>query len=105
MNQIYQGDVPIIRINEAPNVLFKELPSEGMVVRDGEITGHRHTVVARPESIVSIAKDDNGFYLKVERGGAVMTHPEHAQVEMGVGIYFIGEQTEYDELGERRVQD
>ncbi len=106
--QKYQGDVAIISIpeNQLPKELnFKKFPPEGVVVAEGEVTGHKHTIVAEKENLIEIAQDGRGYYLKVNNGSAVITHQEHKPITIEQGIYFIGRQWEYDEIANRRVQD
>ena len=102
--QNYQGDISIISITDIPKGLnFKKL-SEEFVVAEGESTGHKHTLV-RGRADVELAKDTNGFYLKVNSGEVVLTHQEHETQTIPQGIYFIGRQWEYNDLEERKIQD
>ena len=106
MNQQYQGDVSIIKIEKTDSrVSFLPLPKEGFVVAEGEVTGHKHTIVADRESSIEIAKDENGYFLKINAGKAIITHQQHAPITIEQGLYFVGRQWEYDEIQERRVQD
>lgn len=106
--QLYQGDISIIEIDPkfTEKLNFKPL-KEKIVVAEGEITGHKHTLIAEPEAKIEIAQDQNGFYLKVNSGKAVLTHEKHdiQTITPSQNIWFVGRQFEYNELGERRVQD
>ena len=104
MKQIYQGDVSIIKIDKIDKKLSK-FPEKGIIVAEGEITGHKHTLVANPKSDIQFGQDENGFYLKVNKGTATLTHQEHKEITIPQGLYFIGSQYEYDELKERKVMD
>jgi len=106
--QLYQGDICIIEIslkNIPKNLVFDKIPNSGIVCAEGEITGHKHILEATPEAKVEIAQDEKGFYLKVNSGSAVLTHNKHAIQTIPQGIFFVGRQFEFDELGERRVAD
>lgn len=106
MEQKYQGDVSIIKLDKEPKVSFAPLASEGLVVAEGEVTGHNHRLQVKDHSaVIGFAQDQNGFYIKVEGGNAVLTHQEHQTVELEPAIYFIGRQWEFDEIAERRVRD
>ena len=103
--QKYQGDISIIPLEKLDNNLKFEQLKTSFVVREGEMTGHKHTLEAMPNSIVEIAKDEHGFYLKVA-GGAVIIHEEHKPIEIGDGLYFLGRQYEFSEVEEyRNVMD
>lgn len=103
--QYFQGDVPVLKI-EKEDVAVNYKPLEGkVVVAEGEVTGYKHVLEARPGSTVEIAQDERGYFLKVKSGEAVLTHEEHKQISFGVGLYFVGEQREYDEIEERKVLD
>lgn len=107
MSQQYQGDVGIVSLTEKPKITFKPLTQEGLVVALGEVTGHRHVVVAEPESIVEFGQDEHGTYIvDVQKGQATLTHQQHAPYKLGIGIHALPVQHEYDELQElRKVQD
>ncbi len=103
--QAFQGDVSIIKIEQADKKLnFKPLKN-GFVVAEGEVSGHHHRLVADREAIVEIAQDENGFYLNVKSGSVNLNHESHATQTIEKGLYFIGKQWEYSEIEERRVLD
>jgi len=103
--QLFQGDIPIIKIEkEDKQVKYTKITSP-LVVAEGESTGNRHLLVAEKGSDVEIAKDERGYFLKVNSGQATITHEEHKPITIENGLYFVGEQVEYDELNERRVRD
>ncbi len=104
--QKYQGDVSLIKIEKAPkNIVFKKL-NKDLVVREGEITNHLHLLTKTKEAEISYANFLDEWYLKIEKGSAVITHPEHKEITLDEGLYFIGKQWEYDEIEKRReVQD
>ena|SRR3990167_5957688 len=100
-----QGDIAFIPV-EAKNVEFEELPDEGFVVAEGEVTGHKHVLERTKESDVEIGYDTKGqMFMRVVKGEAVITHPQHASIIFPIGDWKIIRQREYDESGERKVQD
>lgn len=105
MKQHYQGDVPVLEIKKEDKPVSYAPLTAPLIVAYGEVTGHTHTLERTEGSIVEVAKDERGYFLKVKKGTATLTHQEHAQQTFGVGLYFIGEQVEYDELEERKVLD
>ena len=106
--QNYQGDIPIIQLNneQLPKRLsFSPLKTD-VIVAEGEAKGHYHKLQVKERDMVEIAQDQNGFYLKVNSGEAQLTHQQHGTQTIPQGIWFIGKQYEYDELKEvRRVLD
>lgn len=106
MKQYFQGDIPIIELDKLNiEVKFKKLPQDGVIVAEGETTGHHHKIVAEKTSEVEIAQVGNEFYMRINKGEATIKHQEHAPITFGVGVYYIGKQWEYDELAERQVRD
>lgn len=101
-----QGDIPLIKISkEDVSVSYKPIPREGFVVAEGVLSGHHHKIVADKESVVEIAKDSRGYFVKVLQGSAQLVHQEHDTQKIGVGIWFVGQEREYDEIAERKVLD
>lgn len=106
MKQLYQGDVALISIQEVPNIELKSLPKNGVVVAEGEVTGHNHIIVKEREDVeIEWGQDINGFYFKIAGGNAVITHPEHKQITLNPGVWFVANQFEYDELKDIKVKD
>ena len=102
--QDYQGDVGIVKIS-APDkqVSWKKVES-GFIVAYGEISGHNHKLVADRETIVEIAQDENGYFLRTN-GKVTLVHQSHPAQTIERGIYFVPLQTEFNEVAERRVLD
>lgn len=109
--QAYQGDVSLIRANSeirkfAKKVSFTSLPENGLVVAEGEVTGHKHVIVKETEdAVIDFGQDQNGYYLNVKKGNAVITHEEHKHQTLGEGLWFVGKQWEYSNLEDRQVID
>ncbi len=111
--QKYQGDIVLLAIpkNKLPkNLNFRQLQEKEILIAEGERTGHKHLlkVLGYPSPKIEIAQDENGYYLKVLEGEAVLEHNTHQKqiLPKSPQVYFIGRQVEYDELeGWRKVQD
>lgn len=105
--QKYQGDVSIIKIEkEDMAVEYKKLPEEGFIVARGKITGYNHKIVADRESLVEIGGNEkDGYFLKVNQGTATIQHQEHPVITIQEGLYYIGQQWEYDAIQEGKVID
>lgn len=101
--QNVQGDIIIAKIKEFKGE-FKAFPKNGLVVAEGEKSGHFHTVVAtKPGTKMSYAKTDTGFIIKIDKGGAEIRHNKHDLHSFDEGIFYVGKQFEYDELGKYRA--
>ena len=101
------GDLGIAPITKLPKNLV-EVGGDKFVLAVGKTTGHRHTIVKeRPETEIKIYQDNDGrYYLKIEKGNAVITHEEHKPMVLQPGIYIQDVQREFDELeGLRKVRD
>jgi len=107
MSQMYQGDIVRLKIKKPlGKVSFQPLPKQGLVVAEGEVTGHKHLLVAEPESLIDFGRDEHGWYIKVKKGRAKLTHNIHKPLMLTEGLWFIGGQFEYSEIEKlRRVQD
>jgi len=99
-----QGEILIFKV-EKKRKITEEVRE--FVLRKGEVTGHKHLLVAdRPETKLRIAKDKNGYYIEIEGGTATITHEEHKPITLNPGFYFVGVQREYDpERYRREVKD
>ena len=107
--QFFQGDIGLLKANKeikkrAAKLIFKPL-TENLVVAEGEVTGHKHIIVAEPQTQMEMAQDENGYYIKVNSGKAILTHDKHAPQIMDTGLWFVAKQFEFDEILEHRVQD
>jgi len=104
--QAYQGDVSLIKILKSDvEVEFSPLPQEGIVIAEGEATGHKHVLVADRKAVIEIAKDPNGYFINVKNGTATIRHEEHEAQVIKQGLHFFGRQWEYSDLDDRKVTD
>jgi len=85
------------------------LKSDG-IIREGEQTGHMHTVVGgtlqENKGFQPFNRWDNTPEMLVQASnGASVTHPEHATLTLPNGNYEVIIQREYDEEQDIRVRD
>jgi hypothetical protein len=114
MNEMFaQGDLLIERVDdvEPSGKLIAPDASGLMVLAEGELTGHRHAIHDR----VTLFRDDalardipTGLYighLKVDGGGAVLRHEEHAPINLLGGTYRARRQRELEPRDAAIVSD
>jgi hypothetical protein len=93
-NERQQGDVLINRIEILPNDLKKiDKKPRGFVLAEGETTGHAHVI---DDGIEMFEATDGTLYIRVMKEKAVLTHEEHASIELPRGLYEIGIVQEVD---------
>lgn len=101
-----QGDVLIVAVDKMPDGA-KELPrsKRGVVLAEGEVTGHAHRITARHASLYRT--EDDARYLRVggSAGPAQLKHEEHKTVTLPKGDYRITIHHEYEPEAIRRVED
>ena len=70
---------------------------------EGEITGHRHLITAKPKTEFEVLQDESGqVYLKMENSGQ-LTHEEHKTIEVMPDMYIVGNEEEFD-YNERQLK-
>lgn len=110
MRELYaQGDLLIERVSDIPG--RGEVAEATIVLAEGELTGHSHTVFGQ----VALFRDDalardipRGLYighLAVGDPAARVTHQEHAVIELPKGTYRVRRQRELDPEEARIVAD
>jgi hypothetical protein len=99
-----QGDVCI----EEKKIPRSARPKSGLVLAEGETTGHAHRLRV-PEGVVAelLQEDKGDLYLRVSGGTVELVHEEHKPILIEEGEYQIGRVLEYDYDTEesRQVQD
>jgi len=91
MKLIRQGDVLLKKIDSIPKGLMQE---EKCILAYGEVTGHKHQILDNG----ILYKDNNKTYLKMNNEG-ILSHEEHAKLNIPKGEYEIIIQREFDLLG------
>lgn len=110
-----QGDVLIELIDSVPSSATKQKKSTAIVLAHGEVTGHHHTLeLSKPadwwkQGEISTANDKprtlaGELYVTLPWGG-VVTHQEHARIDLPKGTYRIMRQREYSPEAIRNVAD
>lgn len=102
-----QGDVLILAIVVLPDQL-SEIPRDpvrGVVLAEGEITGHAHRIPSRAASLYR-SESDARFMRVMGPAPVALQHEEHTAVELPPGSYQVVIHHEY-QPGEivRRVED
>jgi len=99
-----QGDVLIFKVGKRRKKMEEV---KEFVLREGEVTGHKHVLVKdRPETKIRISRDERGYYIEVLGGNAKIVHEEHLPITLEPGNYFVSFQREYDPLEyQRSIQD
>jgi hypothetical protein len=124
-----QGELLFVRLNEQDMGLlgldhkhssqpqWQKLRTR--VLREGELTGHRHEVLARTRATASILAPGDPFTgglpdmdmighedrLLLANEPVEVAHPEHRALRLPKGVYLVIVQREYDETRTRRVLD
>lgn len=96
-NQIQQGDVLFLRINELPKgMMLKRVDMKmgNYVFAEGEATGHHHSCLADPG--IELYEDANGTMWCTADKEITVTHQEHGPVTLSPGTYKVGRIVEVD---------
>lgn len=95
-----QGDVFLVRCNDAPT--GEPIPSENgkLILAEGEATGHHHAV-----SDVACHLFGGDKPVLVVDAPSLLTHQEHGTIEIEPGTYWVVKQREYTPEAPRRVLD
>jgi len=102
-----QGDVLLREISELPKNLKKKEPGKrGVVLAEGEVTGHAHCI-ADVKNAEYFEGGDGKIYLSVRNTPVTLTHEEHGHQTVPVGNYEVGivQEYDYDEEAARSVAD
>jgi len=99
--QIRQGDVLIERIDAIPDGAKLQQNQKAILAR-GEATGHAHTLIG---NLATHSVDGLATVFEVREAMAMLTHQEHAKIELEPGIYRVVRQREYAEEAPRNVRD
>lgn len=106
--QLYQGDISIIKIDSVPSEIKMEKLNKDFIVAYGEVTGHHHKLQVEERTVGNyfLGKTDKGFYLEVKNEPLTLRHQQHKEQVIEPGLYWLGQQFEYDELSKlKRVID
>ena len=119
MKAYRQGEVlfvPVEIINKEELVKVLENGKKTTVIAEGEAAGHKHEI-ADPKTATVIEVDRRTFIdgeWPIEKDfekvlhtdmGTTIKHPDHADLDLPEGTYYIRRQREYDETDYRHVRD
>lgn len=110
-----QGDVLIERVENIPAKAVAQKKSKRIILAHGEVTGHHHTLETRdpadwwkqgeiPATNEKPSTLSGELFVTLPKGG-VVTHQEHAKIELPKGTYRITRQREYSPEAIRNVAD
>jgi hypothetical protein len=101
--QLQQGDVTI----EAKPVPAGAQKKGGLVLAEGEVTGHAHRVKPSNGAEAEMLELGGRIFLRILGGDATVVHEEHKPITLPAGEYEIGRVLEYDYDAEeaRQVAD
>lgn len=99
--QYRQGDVLLCQVKKL-RTRSEPLPVEAgrVVVAEGEHSGHAHALAPERARLFR-----HGQLLRVDEGGAALSHREHASILLPKGDYQIRRQREYDPRASRPAAD
>ena len=103
-NQFRQGDVLIERIRTIPKLHPMPREDDRVILAHGEATGHAHAIADL--GVEQYQSGEPGVtFLEVAQAVAMLTHEEHATIELPRGHYRVRRQREYSPEAIRNVAD
>lgn len=91
------GDVIVVAVAGLPS---DAMPIKGLVLAEGEATGHAHRV-----DLGELFKTKDGkLYLRIEKL-AKLTHEEHKTITLDTGVYCVSQKRQYSPEGWETVRD
>lgn len=98
-----QGDVLIAAVDSIPtNTTEVPRTDRGVVLAEGEVTGHAHRIPSRHATLMRTESDAR--YMRVTAPVALL-HEEHTTVDLPIGNYRVSIHHEYQPDAIRRVED
>lgn len=98
---LQQGDVALERIAKLPaNLKPVKADPRGIVLAEGEHTGHHHRIERKFTPLVELLQAEDGRRFLVNKGekAVELTHEEHNPITIDPGIYEVGNIHEVDHL-------
>lgn len=103
------GDLIFKKLESLPeNLVEKKLTKDNsFVLALGEVTGHKHVMVAEQEKDMRIFQDKQGRYILEVKAPTKLSHEEHRTLTFEPGIYEMSNEREHDyfKQEERQVID
>lgn len=103
-NQLQQGDVILNRVSEIPEGTKKITDKRGVVLAEGEHTGHYHGITDSGVELLEDPKTKKRFVRNSSNKTVKLKHQEHNPVFVAPGMWEIGGVKEYDYFQEMERQ-
>lgn len=94
------GDVLIAPVEDVP---AEAKPRAGLILAQGEITGHAHRI--ETDAKAELYEVDQQLFLRVLAAPARVVHEEHDIIELPPGTYRVWRQREFDPTQDLTVMD
>jgi hypothetical protein len=96
---LQQGDVALEKISTLPSGLKPvKRDQRGIVLAEGEVTGHHHRIQFQPLVKLLEAEDGRRYLVNNSKSAVALTHEEHNPITIDPGIYEVGAIHEIDHL-------
>lgn len=100
------GDVLLDKVNDSAKGLQRvKLSARGIVLAEGEATGHAHRIDGGAAVLYELPGNDNAVRLLVVRRTVNLVHEEHGRIELPPGKYRVRIKRAYSPDGWTRVVD
>lgn len=88
------GDIPVYEVSE---VTGEKVKHEGsFILAEGETTGHNHVIsVPSVDDMEIFSTPEGGYYMRLKTE-ASLVHPEHKELIIPAGTYYVGKEREVD---------
>lgn len=99
------GDVVLEKIEPPPRGKKVARHARGVVLAEGEATGHAHVIQSRDVQLYESPENDNGVRLLRVKRPAVLRHEEHGPITLPEGWYRVRIKRQYSPDGWTQVTD
>ena len=101
-----QGDVILEEVVFLPITAKKVKVEKEIVLAEGEVTGHKHTITVDNPELIELYEKDGQLFVKAKDNFNVL-HQEHNTITVPQGIWKVRKVREYDHFEEevRQVKD
>lgn len=101
---VRQGDILCLPLEKLPEGLKVLKAKEKIILAEGEVTGHFHSIIMDPEKINPFMGGEGKMFLEVFKD-VELTHNEHATLVLVPGFYEVRRQLEFFHEEARMVKD
>lgn len=102
--KVRQGDVFVERVEEMGTGTPVKAEHGRIILAHGEATGHHHSLPAVDVADPILDVENGAIFLRLIRD-SVLSHQEHAPINLEAGIYRVTRQREYSPEAIRNVAD